>query len=71
MKYKKIFTAWWFWGLISINLVLTIFINLKNNIKLPFFEIVGILIGSFLAILFFTSLFWVISWGLGKLTSKT
>ncbi len=63
MKYKEIFKSWWFYALVIGYFLFSVFTNLQKYDYLFFIEYVGILLGSFIGVLFFVS----IIWGLSKL----
>lgn len=60
MKYKQIFKSWWFYALIVSYFLFSVFKNLQVYNKLFFVEYIGILLGSFIGVLFFVSLFWAL-----------
>ncbi len=61
MKYKNIFTSWWFWSLVAAFFI-------WRTLGVPFgieflAEYLGILLGSFIGILFIVSIFWGLNKG--------
>ena len=60
MKYKQIFKSWWFYALIIGYFIFSVFTNLQKYDKLFIVEYAGILLGSFIGVLFFVSLFWIL-----------
>jgi len=70
MKYKDIFKSWWFYALIVIYFIFTVFTNLKVYDKLFIVEYAGILLGSFIGVLFFVSLFWLLGKAFSKIIPK-
>lgn len=58
MKYKEIFKSWWFYALVVVYAIFSIATNLSAYGSLFFVEYVGIILGSFLGVLLFVTLFW-------------
>ena len=60
MKYKEIFTSWWFYALTFIFFLF----NVSNEKIIPgeslLIKYVGLFFGSLLGVLFFVSLFWLL-----------
>lgn len=70
MKYKDIFKSWWFYALIVIYFLFSVFTNLKAYGSLFIVEYAGILLGSFIGVLFFVSLFWLLGKAFSKILPK-
>ncbi len=74
MEYKKIFKSWWFYTLICIYAIYKIFLDLGEYGNLYFVEVIGIIIGSFLGVLFIVTIFWVLikffKWLIEKVTKR-
>ncbi len=66
MKYKEIFKSWWFYTLIIVYSAYRIVTDTLTYGKLFFVEYIGIILGSFIGVLFLVS----IIFGLYKLFSK-
>lgn len=60
MKYKEIFKSWWFYALVVVYAIFSIITNLSTYGSLFFVEYVGIILGSFLGVWFFVTLFWAL-----------
>ena len=60
MKYKDIFKSWWFYVFIGVYFFYKVFTETIIYGKLFLVEYVGILLGSFIGILFFVSLIFLL-----------
>ena len=70
MKYKEIFTRWWFWIPIGISILFSIKNNLQEYGSLFGSEFIGIILGVIFSWTLFFSIGWGIYWIIKKLSKK-
>ena len=68
MKYKEIFTSWWFWVLVVVYAILS---DLSNpDLKLSLAGYIGFMIGSALQIGIYASIIWGLIYLIKKIYTK-
>lgn len=78
MKYKEIFTSWWFWVLVVVWAIIKgmwlpiaeCFIGFLDTMWLPIAECLGFIIGSTLVIGILVSILWGLVWIVKKIYAK-